>query len=545
VANGRLTGRPFTARAGDFVKRQTKRLALVTGAACAVATLGTTTALAAPGGGTYTGPSTTTAPYVLPVADGVGITSLFTVGDKAAGNGYRMVGIPDGLGVAASGRRTVDVLMNNELPADRGIVRDHGQTGAFVERLTVDPRTGAVLAGEDLIKTVQHYNYVTGTYGPTPVPPPGSTFLPQFSRFCSGALTERGQLMNRRSGKGYDGQLYFANEENGDDGRAFGVGLDGTATQLPRLGLFSWENTLAAANRSDTTLVMGNEDGGSGQLRVYRGTKTNTGSAVDRAGLTNGVLSVIDVLNQAVTTDKEFRTAYPKGTPAPVSLSTIDWNQSGKAQNVQAAAQGLSLNRIEDGAFDPKQPNDYYFQTTEGGDTTPHPEANDGAVRDGGGLWRLSFKDIERPELGGTLTLVQDGSEAPFLNKPDNMTIDDQGNILRQEDPGGNASIARIVAYRISDGAQATVAQFDPARFGAPATGQPSFLTQDEESSGILDVSGLLGRPGTFVFDAQVHKPNPDPELVEEGQLLTMTVTNWNRVYGGGGHGHGVDGHHD
>jgi hypothetical protein len=39
-----------------------------------------------------------------------------------------------------------------------------------------------------------------------------------------------------------------------------------------------------------------------------------------------------------------------------------------------------------------------------------------------------------------------------------------------------------------------------------------------------------------------VHKADPDPELVEEGQLLTMTVPNWDRVYGTGGHG---DGHGD
>ena len=523
------------------MKRQTKRLALVTGAAGTVLALGATAALAGPGT-TRTGLTTTVAPYVLPVADGVDITSLFTVGDKPAGNGYRMVGIPDGLGALPSGRRTVDVFMNQELPNNRGAVRAHGQTGAFVSRLTVDPRTGAVLAGDDLIKSVRHWQYAAGTYGATPAPPAGSTQLPQFSRFCSGALTAPGQLMNKRSGKGFDGQLYFANEENGNDGRAFAVGLDGTAYQLPRLGLFSWENTLTAANRTDTTLVMGNEDGGDGQLRVYRGTKTKTGEAVDRAGLNNGVLSVIDVVNEAVTNDAEFRAAYGKNNPAPVDLSEIDWNQSGTAQNTEAHDEGLSLNRIEDGAFDPRHANDYYFNTTEGGSKDPHPEVG-GETRDGGGLWRLSFRDIEKPELGGTLTLLLDGSEAPFLNKPDNMTIDEKGNLLLQEDPGNNASVARIVAYRIEDGALGVVAQFDPARFGAPATGQPSFITQDEESSGILDVSKLLGRPGTFLFDAQVHKGRPDPE-VEEGQLLTMTVGSWDAVYGTQGHG-GQNRHQD
>ena len=53
-------------------------------------------------GGTSTGPNTTTKPYVLPVGDGVSVTSLLTVGDGAASNGYEMVGIPDGLGLVRS-----------------------------------------------------------------------------------------------------------------------------------------------------------------------------------------------------------------------------------------------------------------------------------------------------------------------------------------------------------------------------------------------------------------------------------------------------------
>jgi hypothetical protein len=41
-------------------------------------------------------------------------------------------------------------------------------------------------------------------------------------------------------------------------------------------------------------------------------------------------------------------------------------------------------------------------------------------------------------------------------------------------------------------------------RLGHPRR-EPGFITQDEESSGIIDASRFLG-PGTFLFDAQVHK---------------------------------------
>ena len=519
------------------------RIRSVTAIAAAAVAVAAQPALAATG--TSRGPSTTTNPYVLPVADGVHIKSLLTVGDQPAGNGYRMVGIPDGLGAVRDGDH-VTLYMNHELRADRGIVRRHGQKGAFVSEWSIDRRTQRVDAGADLIDPgVQYWNYVAQTWSGLPSPGganprnPADVFPVQaaaFARFCSASLTDPWQLYSPRTGRGYTGQLFFANEENGDEGRLFGVTDEGTAKQLPRLGLFSWENTILADTRGDRTVVVGNEDGGSGQLWIYAGSKSRRGDAFRRAGLTNGQQYVIDADDPAVRTDAEFRAAYGTGTPADVSLNGVDWDASGARQNAEAAADGLSLNRIEDGAFDPLRPDDYYFLTTEGSRDASSPLG-----RDGGGLWRLRFEDVDHPELGGQLTLLLDGTEAPYLFKPDNLTIDRAGNLLIQEDPGGTPHIARIVAYRISTGQRAILAQFDPAIFAAGATGRPE-VTTDEESSGIIDASRTLGG-SSFLFDAQVHAAYPtasapaglaaDPagELVEFGQLLSMRI-DWRAVWG-------------
>lgn len=515
----------------------TATIAVTAAIAAGLAPAGATGSGSGSGVGATNGPSTTVAPYVLPVAPGVATTSLLTVGDLPAGNGYRMVGIPDGLGAYRQGKDLV-VLENQELRDTVGVVRRHGQPGAFVSRFTIDAKSGEVKEGSDLIDPgVQYWDYPAGAYSDVPVGPAGATtgHTAAFSRFCSSSLTEEGQLAH--GGRGYRGQIYFANEESGDEGRAFGVTLDGQAYQLPRLGLFSWENTLAAHNRSKTTLVIGNEDGGDGQLRAYVGMKQRNGSPVDKAGLTNGSTNVITVPGFL---DATSSSAYGKGTSRPFTLSEIDWTASGVEQNAQAAAVGTTLNRIEDGSFDPKNRNDYYFLTTEGGDTTPDPTEPSNAVRDGGGLWRLSFENIDKPELGGTLTLLLDGTEAPYLNKPDNMTIDRKGNLLIQEDPGGNAHLARILSYRIDDGAIAVLAQFDRGLF---ETGAPGFITQDEESSGIIEISR-----GRFLFDAQVHAPTGDPETVEMGQLLSLTVDDWDSAYGDDEHGddeHDDDGYDD
>lgn len=497
-----------------------------------------TPAIAAAAPGTSRGPSTTVDPYVLPVGNGVSTTSLLTVGDQPASNGYRLVGIPDGLGAFRDGGRSFRLLANHELRQDRGKVRRHGQKGAFVSEFEIDRRSLEVRSGRDFIDPgVTYFDYVSQTFGLSPSAgganprDPGAVDifpaqLAAFGRFCSSTLSEDGQLFNRRSGRGYNGRMYFANEENGTEGRLFGVTEDGEAQQLPRLGLFSWENTKPALNTGDRTVVAGLEDGGEAQVWIYTGRKRASGNAFSRAGLTRGVNHVIDVDDQTVTTDAEFRAKFGKGNPAPVDINEVDWDQSGAAQNAEAKADGLSLNRIEDGVWDPRNPDDLYFVTTEGGaGATP--------TRDGGGLWRLRFEDAEHPEDGATLTLLLDGSEAPFLIKPDNVDMDGEGNLLIQEDPGANPALARIIAYRVSDGARGVLAQFDRKLFGPKtAGGTDAKLTTDEESSGIIDATGILGQ-GWFLFDAQVHTPlaSPDDELVEPGQLLALRVEDFGRVY--------------
>jgi hypothetical protein len=67
------------------------------------------------------------------------------------------------------------------------------------------------------------------------------------------------------------------------------------------------------------------------------------------------------------------------------------------------------------------------------------------------------------------------------------------------------------------------VAHHNPAFFDPANTGTPAFITQDEETSGIIDAAHILG-PGWFLLDVQAHKVSTDTELVEGGQLLALFI---------------------
>ena len=442
-------------------------------------------------------PVSSSSAYVLPTTAGVETTALLTVGDsvnlKPDGvTPYRMVGIPDGLGAFDNRDGTFTVLMNHELGAGAGIVRAHGAKGAFVSRWVIDTDSLAVLHGEDLIQHV----WVSD----------GTTFSTQtiaFARFCSGDLPPKSAFWNQATHRGYDGRIYMNGEENGASGLAYAHVLDGNSYQVPWLGRFSWENCVANGSTGDATVVAGTDDSGEGQIYVYVGAKGTTGNAAEQAGLVGGNLSAIKVTGYPF---EIAATGIPSGTPFTLTGFGDVFAKSGADLQTDSRAQGATeFNRPEDAHWDPRNPNDLYFVTT---------ASFTGNTR----LWRLNFVDVAQPELGGTIDMLLDGTEGPKMM--DNICVDRRGRVLLQEDVGNNAHIGKIWAYDIATDTVTEVAHHDPARFLAGGTG---FLTQDEESSGIIDVSKILGK-GTFLLDVQAHYNRGDTELVEGGQLLVMKV---------------------
>jgi len=476
------------------------------------------------------GTLTTVPAYLVPTAPGIETKALLTVGDSvqktgaATGTGYRMAGIPDGLGAYDNGDGTFTVLMTHELGSSLGSVRDHGSKGAFISKWVLDKATGGVISGSDLIKQVFLYDatanggaggYIQATTA--------------FQRFCSADLAPQSAFFNPASGLGTNDKIFLAGEENGN-GRAFAHVVDGAQAgqsyQLARFGLYAWENAVASPFAQDKTIVAGLDDSartfsteGSAapsEVYFYIGNKTNTGTAVERAGLTNGLkfgMKVTGKLNETqIVNGDRFTLA---------NLGDVSGKTASQLQSDTTAAGVTQFRRVEDGQWDTKNPNAFYYVTTDGFGLNTR-------------LWKATFDDIQNPELGGKIEIAFDSPLAVPGEMFDNMTVNTNGDVLLQEDVGNQAHLGKIWQYNAATGNLIQLAQHAPKFFDAAYVGADKlFITQDEESSGIIDLSHILGA-GAYLADVQAHGSlttnNPrgltnTSELVEDGQLLLIRQT--------------------
>ena len=458
------------------------------------------------GSRTVTGPSSSQSPFLIPTASGVSTESLITVGDSAA-NGYRLVGIPDGLGAFDNGDGTITLVVNHELGATKGVVRAHGSKGAFVSKWIIRKSDHKVLSGSDLIQRIMFRN-PDGTYAS------GTTAI---DRLCSADLPPVSAFYNAKTGKGYNGRL-FMNGEEAATGRAFAHEMNGTSWDLPDLGRFSWENSLANPSTGDKTVVIGTDDSTPGQVYVYVGAKKGTGNAIEKAGLAGGELYGITTPGFTDEYDPATGNGVPGFNPTAFTLSGLGNVGGLDPAGLQALSESKGVTewwRPEDGAWDARNPNVFYFNTT---------AKFDGTSR----LWKLAFRDVRHPELGGKVTRLLDGTEGQHML--DNMAAANNGRqLILNEDPGNNAYLASVYSYNLRSDRLTKVAEHDPSRF---SEGGSQFLTIDEESSGTIDVSRFFGR-GTYLITTQVHQALADPELVENGQLQILRVP-WAKS----GHGH-------
>ena len=433
--------------------------------------------------------------WLKPTSETWKVTPLLNVGDAVGAKNYRMVGIPDGLGALDNGDGTLAIYMNHEIGKEQGKNRKHFGRGAFVSHWTLDIASLKITDGEDLIKQVKlwlpdHKKHVNSP-------------AYSFNRLCSADLPPLSALYDATSGKGFNGRLFMNGEEDREGGRGFAHVVTGEqkgiSYELPYLGKFAWENAVANPSTGVKTVVMGMDDSPGGQVYMYVGEKRSVGNPVEQAGMMGGNLYAVKVEG------KRFGFASFGDVSA---MSGDELEKAGQKAGV------TNFMRPEDGAWDVNNPNIFYFATTDKIDGTSQ-------------LFQLTFDDINKPENGGAIKVVLNARDIG-AQMFDNITVAGDGKVLVEEDPGDNPHMAAIWQFDPKTGKAEKVLRVAPEAF--LDKNSPAFLTQDEENSGIIEITDLVRKAPWFeaskryfLGSLQVHAKSSDPELVEGGQLYLIT----------------------
>lgn len=519
---------PVKNRAGIRATRDFTATLSVTGSPLLVGTPATTTISITEADivSVMTGPTSSATPYMLPMNPAAWqTTALMTVGDSFPVTGgagtTQLAGLGDGLGAYDNNDGTITLLMNHEMNNTQGSIRAHGAIGAFVSEWIINKSTLSVVSGNDLIQTIYGWDATNQVVSSAL----GATAL---TRLCAADLPPVSAFYNAGTGLGTQNRIFMNGEEGGSTGWAFGnvaTGPDkGKSYILGKFNLATngsgisavggWENVVASPFAQNKTVVIGLNDGGTGVMNntvnVYVGTKTNSGTEVDKAGLTNGQLYFITV------------TGHPNEiTNATTSATGIT---SGTAFTLTTTS-GTVFSRPEDGAWNPLNPAQFYFVTTDRLDqATLGLGAQIGRTR----LWRLTFTDITDPTLGGTIDILAEGGVGNDATMWDNMCVTPDGLVFLQEDPGNTAHNAKVWLYNPGTSALTKVLKHDENRFGDNTRPATAPFNTDEESSGMIDVTNLLGGnvatgDRMFILVDQAHYTLANP-LVQGGQLLLVNT---------------------
>jgi hypothetical protein len=464
---------------------------------------------------------TTNTAYTVPATSEYTIVPLLSAGDAVPETSdptlrYRMVGIPDGLGAYENDDGNIVLHMNHELVKNslsQPLVDGPTNRGALVSKWLLNRANGSVISGERAYDRVFSENTLIG-----PAAEVGND-TPGFSRFCSGNLAWHEA--------GFDRPIYFCGEETTGAGTFYGNGgtavaiFDNELHTLPKLGKIPWENAVVRNDAGPWTVIMCLKDGPESpdsQLFMYVGRKDPTSATVlGRNGLDNGELYMFVAARKKFETEIVFQSGQIQGKwvriPKAASLSDAD---------LAAAASGLDgfgFIRIEDGAFRPGHPNEFYFVTTGG---TP-----------GNLLGRLYRLDLSAANVLGPAKLTVIYNADHIINaggdiaiSPDNVSVSDDYVMICEDGTGPSRPVMGVL------GRQGNIWRFDlNNNYAVENIAEMTGLGWDGvqtspgiwETSGIIDISGIVGAEA-WLFDVQAHSPTkaPAPLTVEDGQLLLM-----------------------
>ena len=500
-----------------------------------------------------------------PVAPGVEVQKIISVGETAGQADWYMDSIPDGIAINPlngrntdhdKGPRNIEIFLNHEtsLVPFQGL---NDLTNSQVSKITLNRKTGGVIDAEFAIPSSANYQ-----------------------RFCSSFIADKKE--------GFDRPILFTNEEATDwvnrtgtsfPATPFAAGAEqagvvvaydvesGQYRTIYGMGRHNHENSVAIPGYNEAVILSGDDtfnapasqlysyiarDGDAvwnDQGKLYAFVSDN--AAINDYGDLSGSMSVS---GNFIEVPRHIATGKDPVTGAEIS-GPADY-PSGHIQGPQRALENWSNDnnvfqfiRVEDIAYDRNDPRIIYFADTGEPRARPFNPETDSAFQDyatrlfrgasgtlgqypNGRIFKLVL-DKKDPTKVDSLSILIDGDAlgaagagvVGLIHQPDNLETTKKA-LLIQEDPGAqnqydlsnaDGTTARIWKYDLESNALIAVAKVNQSIDNAGATGptgrppipgvpndtQTALANQGGwESSGIVDASRWFGKDW-FLVDIQ------------------------------------------
>ena len=368
---------------------------------------------------------------------------LLSVGDTVPLTGdpardYQMVGIPDGTGAHRNSDGTRTILMNHELPVSptvatsQPIIGDPLNRGAIVSKLIVD-RRGNVLSAD------RAYDFVYDESQPSPVSQPARTRPTRRDRSrASARRRSSGRRMVSTAGSTCRTRKRGPRPTRSTR-RAASLSRSSTtsSTRCRRWAASRGRTPFPSRTSGSRTVVMGMEDGPfvvdpaveNSQVYMYVGRKQRGPgvSVLNRNGLDNGLLFVLAPVDPAQRLEPSFGDESGSIPVKWVLVPNADSTTEAQLEAASDAAGAMNFARPEDGAFNKRNKNQYFFVTT-------------GGLAGGNELGRLYSLNIDRkdPTAQGTLRVVYEADEVIAAGgdtaiSPDNIDTSEKYLMINED----------------------------------------------------------------------------------------------------------------
>lgn len=493
------------------------------------------------------------APSFINSLNGWKSTSVFTVGGNI--NGFKPLGLMDGLGAINLNDSTFRLFINHEASSDMGnrysLQNGLRLSGARITFFDIDKKNFSVTSGGDAIKEIIN---AAGKSVSSGLDLGNSLKNDGLHRFCSGKMVSKGSF-------NLENTLYFAGEER-DGGKEFALDVNsGILYELPALGKAGFENItfINTGENEHVALVIGDDRSGS-PLLLYVGLKNPNGDFLDKNGLKFGKLFVW-VADDNSLTPADFKGTGVSKSGKFISIPYYDATQKGvngydssgyalqsKQDDLASVVSAFRFSRPEDASTNPFNGQQIVFSSTGKGDQFPDD--------DYGILCVINFNLNTLSAPKATIKIVYDGddagngqfAESDFgLRSPDNNEWLSNGYVVIQEDKsvktnrfgGKSERETSIWEYHPLTDKLNRIAEINrEVKLPPGQNDRKKRVTGAWESSGIIDITKLLNLPPDSIFmlaTIQAHGVNggniDTDSLIEGGQLVLLTGVRKEQLY--------------